>query len=345
MIIKTVDDKKKQVSLLESLLERADDSNRKRIEIELRNVRAGIKGEQEAAYLIDFDYGQSKNVVVLHDLRLEIGGRVAQIDHLILWRTLEVAVLETKHFHAGVKITEDGEFLRWNDFKKAYEGMASPLEQNERHIAVLRDAFKQLEMPTRLSVRLQPTFQSIVLVSPNSRIDRPRKFDSSRVIKADSLKRTLDKDADDVSVLSAFGGLVRAVSAETLVGIAQQLAALHRPANVDYAAMFGAGAFGKKVLSSTVQPAVIQSSEPLLVGNPSDKPICRACGSDRLSILYGKFGYYFKCAACEKNTPVKVECDQPGHKARIRKEGARFFRECGECHSSALYFENSQGEA
>ena len=104
----------------------------------------------------------SKRSAVIHDLRLEIGGRVAQIDHLLLHRTLTVFVLETKHLHAGIKITEEGEFLSWNDYKKSYEGMASPFAQNERHIAVLRDAFDRVEMPTRMGVRLTPVFSYLM---------------------------------------------------------------------------------------------------------------------------------------------------------------------------------------
>src|SRR3546814_9135452 len=81
---------------------------------------------------------------------------------------MDVYVLETKHFHAGIKITEDGEFLRWNNYQKTYEGMASPLEQNERHIQVLKDVMAQIELPTRLGVRIPPSFQSFVLVGPRS---------------------------------------------------------------------------------------------------------------------------------------------------------------------------------
>src|SRR3546814_3644929 len=73
---------------------------------------------------------------------------------------MDVYVLEHKHFHAGIKITEDGEFLRWNNYQKTYEGMASPLEQNERHIQVLKDVMAQIELPTRLGVRIPPSLRS-----------------------------------------------------------------------------------------------------------------------------------------------------------------------------------------
>src|SRR5437762_7135786 len=160
MLLKRQDDKHGQIRELERLEAIAPAGQKAQIEKELRSVRAGLNGEKEAAYLIDFDVKGSKRSAVIHDLRLEIGGRVAQIDHVLLHRTLNVFVLETKHLHAGIKITEDGEFLRWNDFRRTYEGMASPFAQNERHIAVLRDAFDRIEMPTRMGVRLTPVFVS-----------------------------------------------------------------------------------------------------------------------------------------------------------------------------------------
>ena len=42
----------------------------------------------------------------------------------------------------------------WNPSTKSYEGLPSPLAQNERHIAVLRDAFVRIDLPTRLGIRL-----------------------------------------------------------------------------------------------------------------------------------------------------------------------------------------------
>lgn len=118
MIIKNADDKSCHVQQLEDLLTIATSEQKIKITQELRNLRAGIKGEQEAAYLIDFDLGKSQNTLVIHDLRLEIGGRIAQIDHLLINRTLNVFVLETKHFHAGLKITEEGEFIVLECFQK-----------------------------------------------------------------------------------------------------------------------------------------------------------------------------------------------------------------------------------
>ncbi len=66
MTIKEADDKKSHIVTLEALAVRRDVNPdvRKRIEQEIRNMRAGIKGEEEAAYEIDFHFGTTKNYAV-----------------------------------------------------------------------------------------------------------------------------------------------------------------------------------------------------------------------------------------------------------------------------------------
>lgn len=341
MIIKNADDKTSQIQQLEGLLNVANADQKNKITQELRNLRAGIKAEQEAAYLIDFDLGKSQNTLVIHDLRLEIGGRVAQIDHLLINRTLNIFVLETKHFHAGLKITEDGEFMSWNDFKKCYEGMPSPFAQNERHIAVLNDALARIDMPSKVGLRLSPVCHSYVLVSSKARIDRPKRFDTSRIIKSDMLAVTLDKFFDKAGVLEVVGSLARCLSTETLEKVGQTLLRMHRPASFDYAAKFGIQQGQQSsppvVAKPELAPQVVTSS-----GKPADQHTCRDCKSTKLSVQYGKYGYYFKCGDCDSNTPIKISCGKNGHKERIRKDGLRFFRECSDCGSSDLFFVNQQ---
>ncbi len=337
MIIKTAD-QKNQVEELERLVSVASWETRTKIERELKSVRSGIRGEKESAYLIDFDLKDSPNTAVIHDLRLEINGRVAQIDHLLIHRTLNVFVLETKNFHAGFKITEEGEFLRWNNFQKTFEGMPSPISQNGRHISVLKDAFAQIEMPKRMGLKLSPVFHSYVLVASSARIDRPKKFDTSQIIKADMWSKTLDKHLQNDSVVGTFGNLARFVAPDTLKDIAGKITALHVPASFEYASRFGV-------------PEVPKAQEkPLEISNHKEPPAtasevlkCRGCGSsDDISIQYGKYGYFFKCKGCGGNTPIKINCGQSGHKERLRKEKNRFFRECANCNTSTLFFVNRE---
>lgn len=349
MITKSADDRSADIGQLEQLLVTSAEPQKKSIEAELRNLRAGIKAERDAAYLIDFYYKDSRNTAVIHDLRLEVDGRVAQIDHLLIHRTMQIFVLETKSFHAGIKITDDGEFLRWNDYKKTYEGMASPIAQNERHVIVLNALLKTLPLPTRLGLRLEPTIIPLVLVAPTARIDRPKRFDSSSVIKADALETTRQRLFDQQS---AFGALAKLIGSDTLEELAKLIAMQHRPAKFNYVARFGIPASATSAPAATPAVAAAQAAMPHKVPPRAEAPSatsamggseghrCRHCESTALVIAYGKYGYYFRCSACSGNTPIKLACGKPSHKERLRKDGLRFYRECAECRTSQLFYVN-----
>ncbi|CAG4968819.1 nuclease-related domain-containing protein [Novilysobacter luteus] len=368
MLIKAADDQKSRLEALEARA-REGGPNALRIEQELRARRAGERAEREAAYLIDFDYAASPNWAVIHDLRIEHAGRVAQIDHLLINRWMDIYALETKSFHSGVKINDDGEFLRWNNYRKTYEGMASPLQQSERHIQVLRDVVAGIALPTRLGVRIAPAFHSFVLVSPNAKIYRPKRFDTSRVIKADQLKKAIWRDIDSENGLIALlKTAAKIVSGDTIEYVARQLAALHQPQEesgqraagreddvtgqplrasvrpdgrieptIDFASGF-ATARGSSTIPSGVQYGATNS------GTDVAQCACKSCRSSEGSVLSGRYGYYFKCAACGTNTAIRFTC-APGHTPRLRGERGAFYRECAQCGSSELFHRNGTPEA
>lgn len=354
MLLKEADPKDQTIQELERLLGEGKGSRRKDIERELRIMKAGINGEKDAAYFIDFEYKASANWIVIHDLRLEVGDRVAQIDHLLMNRILECFVLETKHFKTALRITDDGEFERFDEYDKRWDGLPSPIAQNDRHIAVLRDAFATIDMPTRLGLRLAPTFINLVLVSPSARVERPKGFDTSKVIKADVLKSVLERDAP-AGVLDAIGSVARVVSSETLQDIGRKLLKLHRPKPMDVRARFGAatgelaaagGTRGSGRLAQSdvagrpnARPGSTVVPSGILAREDDPPPRCKGCNGAKLAILYGS-SYYFKCADCGTNTPARVNCGQAGHRERLRKDGRNFFRECADCGTSVLYFIN-----
>lgn len=409
MIYKDTDNKDAVLAILEKMLALAGADKKALIERELRIMRAGVKGERESAYLIDFHLKDSTRTAVVHDLRLVLDdGRVAQIDHLLIHRTRRIYILETKHFAHGVKITEQGEFLRWNDWKKTYEGMPSPLAQNERHALVLRRVLESLGLG-------ESPIETLVLVAPEARIDRPRKFDTSQVVKADQFMERLHKSLEGAPVLTALSGLLKNTVSDSIGDIAKKLVALHRPSTSDYMARFGvqrealvraapattesAAAAAGSATSATsatsaaarqaaapapaARPAPVQPEPALASAAPAASAAasrraprvvilpkgsaamqhaqgaastlaaasleaaaqphtCRNCGGAALSIVWGKYGYYFKCGDCSGNTPFNVGCGGADHKERIRKDGRHFYRECADCGTSSLYFTNPQ---
>lgn len=345
MIVKNADDKGPALAALEALHARADGRRQKLIEDELRMMRAGIKGEQESAYHIEFDFRDSEITAVIHDLRLQWGGRVAQIDHLIIHRTHKFYVLETKNFAHGLKITDEGEFLRWNDWKKTYEGMPSPIEQNRRHAEVLRDVLKRLGYA-------KPEIESFVLISPTARIDRSKKHPCPEVVKSDQFTTAFTKRyLDSVSTVGGIlGGLSKALFGDSAEAIAKKLVDLHKPITIDYEARFGFGEVAAEVATRRAPPLVDPDAVREIVTTAAmatvatttglDSPCCKSCGSGQLLIEYGKYGYYFKCKSCAANTALILGCGYAGHKEKIRKSKLIFYRECEQCGSSSIYHVN-----
>ncbi len=240
MQIKSADRRQGDILALQRLLvgPGVPGPTRKRIEAEVRQIQAGEKAERDAAYQIELYFGRAENWATIHDLRLEVDGLAVQIDHLIINRLAEIWVCESKSFAEGVSINDYGEWSRW--WRGRREGMPSPIEQNRRHIHLLERAFDEglAPLPRRLGLAtMKPRLRSLVLVSDNARISRPRrKVDGiDDVMKAERLKTRLF-DAFDAAPITDMG---RLIGKEQLARWAQSLADLHRPASVDWTARFG----------------------------------------------------------------------------------------------------------
>jgi hypothetical protein len=311
MIIKEADDKKSQIANLEALGARRDASPdvRKRIDQEVKNIRAGVKGEAEAAYEIDFHFGSSKNYAVIHDLRIECEGRVAQIDHLLIGRFLNIWVCETKNFCEGIAINEQGECSRFYN-NKPY-GMASPFEQNKKHIMVLNSLFKtgMAELPKRLGFSIKPNMTSIVLVSKNARISRPKTQIAGveSIIKSDQFRSLIDRATDsDNNPLT----MAKLIGADTLENFARNIAAQHKPIAFNWAAKFGLsenlpesspGAVARFHAAPPPLPtalaASIRSEDVRLVTEEMKKPkkklICATC-SEPVELNVARFCWFNK---------------------------------------------------
>jgi len=325
MIIKEADDKKPQIAALQALATRPDCNAdaRKRIEQEIRNIQAGIRGEEEAAYEIKVHYGESRNWAVIHDLRVEFSDLVAQIDHLVINRWLDVWVCESKHFSEGVAINEHGEFAAF--FGGKPYGVPSPIEQNAKHILILRRLFESgaVNLPKRLGFTIKPDLKSLVLVSKKARITRPKtKIDGiDCVIKNDQFFKAVDKAADENSILLA----AKIIGSDTLKDVARQIAGLHKPIQFNWAAKFGLLAVASVQAAPPAAKAILQAAQPRPAApapipmpeaakappadeaKPKQKLVCHSCGE---SVAYNvakfcwfnkpKFGGSIFCMECQK---------------------------------------------
>ncbi len=254
-------------------------------------------------------------------------------------RFLDVYVLESKNYYYGIKITEEGEFLVWSG--KGYQAIESPFEQNQRHIQALRSSVEDRNLgPKRLGFAIPISFRNVVLVSPTSNVLKPKAatFDLSTVIKADAFVSVVAKVMEKKSIIEA----PKLVGSDTLRDFSEKLARLHRPGSFDYAAKFGIN--NTDTTKITQAPTIVASPIAPVYSSAAheskDVFACRKCNSPKMEVMYGKFGYYFKCGECDGNTPIKIACGTIGHNERIRKDGKKFFRECSDCGSSSVYFVN-----
>jgi len=322
MLIKAADDKHPQLAALEELLTRRDVSAdaRERIEQEIWNIRTGEKTERSAAYEIEFHYAANANVMTLHDLRIEVGGRVAQIDHLIIDRLLELWVCESKSFSGGVKVDEYGEWSAYWDRRP--HGIPSPIEQNRKHVAVLEDVFAKgrVKVPKRLGFPLVLNFRPVVLVSNTGRVSRPAGRSAARVagldtvIKSEQLYARISKSFDPTDIGSALATIATSmVSAATIERLARDLAALHVPGTFDWAARFGLAPEVTVPPSATkpdpvhVTPAIpLPASNSRAIGSGSGSN-CESCGKAISEAVVAfcrsnsrRFGGGIYCMTCQR---------------------------------------------
>jgi len=273
---------------------------------------SGNSGESSSSYYLDFNFKDSKNWVVIHDLRIEHKGLVAQIDHLLLNRFLEIHVLETKNYFYGIKITDDGEFLSYNG--KGYQGIESPIEQNKRHVDLLQRAIEDRNYaPTRLCIPIPILYKNYVLVAPNARVDRPakQKFDTSMVIKADAYTSHVFDELEKRSPVSILASGLKAIGRDTLEEFAQKIIRLHKPGKFNYAAKFGIDEAAVQAIQIKTTPAPITKTQE---NNKTSAPKrCDQCGVEvEEKVAYfcrinkAKFDGKLLCRSCQQPAAVKA---------------------------------------
>ncbi len=230
MIIKdyNIEDKNKDIQYLEELKNINKDKS-KEIEEEIKKIKSGIKSENNAVYIINNYLSQSKNYIVLHDLRLEINGRVAQIDHLIITRLLNFYVCESKHFSQGISFNERLEFSSF--FNGKSYGIASPIGQNDRHIDFLKYFFKIENhiLPKRLGFTLNPLYFNFILLSNNAIIKRAKRKlpENIELFKVEQLKKYIEDNSEK-------GSLLKIISSDNLISLGEEILKYHQPIQFDW---------------------------------------------------------------------------------------------------------------
>jgi hypothetical protein len=79
MILKEADDRAEDLGELKRLRDTSPPSFRASIQKQIDNIHKGIAGEREAAHFLKREFGHSKRVLILHDLRIGVDGDYARL--------------------------------------------------------------------------------------------------------------------------------------------------------------------------------------------------------------------------------------------------------------------------
>lgn len=235
MILKHIDDKSKQIETLKDLFNKSkSQAQKKLIDADFKRVEAGYRAEKDNAYYLDFAFEKSKNVLLLHDIRLEHNGRVAQFDHILISR-FGIELLETKSSKGTMTINEDGSLtLKNKNYTNTYP---NPLEQSKRHALVLREFIdSHVLLSKRVDIFGGIEISSKVLIHPNTNITNKKLPDGFQ--RGDSFVSNRNKELDSVGFFKAVTLISKAYNIEKAKEIAELLINAHTPVDFDYTKKF-----------------------------------------------------------------------------------------------------------
>lgn len=297
MLIKEKDGIELQLGELHHLLGTAKLSaaQRDKVQDEIKQTKVAAHGEEKAACYINYKLRDSNDYAVLHDLRLEHEGRVAQIDHLLVNRYLDVVLIESTTLSTALRVDEHGEFEVRT--RSSWKGIESPVERSHRYALVLEAVIAALDLAPRcMDVPIRRKHHHWVLVSPECSLLKPSS--EQDILKMDQFGTRLEQFGNENGNCL---GAAKLISSETLREFAQRLAAQHRPLVPDYAARFGIDPLPKKT-GSAAKP----------VANPR---VCAGCGVplDSKVVFFcrinaGRFEGRLFCRACQAAMAITPKC-------------------------------------
>lgn len=298
-----------------------------------KRCKSGFQAEKQMSFYLKRAFQKEKDIFVINDLRLVLNDDVAQIDHLIVHR-YGFIIIESKSVTTKIKINEHGEWIRF--YGRQYQGMPSPVKQAERQASFLKN-FLSLQSKKLLKNRKifkssfeKFTFEVLVAISDKGVIERPKGSTIDRIYKADQVAdniiemiekyKKVNKNLLNPTTFYQFAD-------SSMEKIVKYLEQSHKPK------------------TTHLQTSTAKTKEISSVNNPvPQEHTCSKCGGQKISMTYGRYGYYFKCHSCGGNTSLKLKCSNKSCKPKIRKEGNNFYKECSSCNLSELYFKNKNIE-
>lgn len=232
MVLKQIDESKDEQLKILKKLHKITTSEKQKLLIakDLKSYENGLEAEKQHAYYLNFALENNKNLILLHDIRIEHNGNTAQIDHILISRA-GIEVLESKSFKGKLTIKDDGS-LSVNYNKKSYS-FPNPIEQNNRHIQVLRELLNDYGLESKRQALLGGLeITSKILLSPDTFVVNKKLPNGYE--RADSFITNRDKEIDNTNILQGLKLISKAFSMDKALDIAEILKMNHKPAEFDY---------------------------------------------------------------------------------------------------------------
>lgn len=283
VFLKNDSEAEQQLAELQKLKEKAVGDLAEQLDDEIRQVNAGVYGENAVHFELENSHIP---MFVLHDLYLEHDSLTAQIDYLIVTRK-HIFVIECKNLYGNIEINSAGDFIRTVSYRRRTkkEGIYSPITQNRRHMELI----KQVRSTAKGNFLTKAMFEKyfyegyrsiVVLANPKTVLyDRYAKKEvKSQVIKVDQLSEYIRKiDAEPNS---------STISEKDMEELAHFFLDRHTQPKVDYAAKFRADTTTAPITTvsaASVAPTPERSPEPPAPPTPqAEKPselLCPKCGA------------------------------------------------------------------
>jgi len=287
LILKEIDKQKEEdIKLLKEKLNLSKNEKQKYlIKQEISKLETGLFGEKETAYFIDFNLKDSENYAILHDLRLEIDGLTAQIDHLLINKAVGIILVETKNTKAEITINDDGTMLYKYGKNKSYN-QANPLEQSKRHELVVEKILDKYNM--KLNILSYVVFLPNVIIKNKT---LPKNF-----LRSDTFFDSIYNEFthSPKKILSAAAKLIinKMPSTKEIKNIGNILVSEHKPVNIDYNTKYKI----KNDIEQKVEEVIIENSiyneknmkkfkdiknSKKYMGNEMLSFVCISCGKEQ----------------------------------------------------------------
>jgi hypothetical protein len=196
------------------------------IEKDIYALKRGIEGENNVYYELK---NCSFPILCLHDIRLEYDGLTAQIDFIVLTKQY-CCIIETKQLYGDIIIDKDGNFIRSFKNKSGHtikEGMYSPIEQNKRHVNLIKKILKQ-----EFNINNMPVNSIVVLANPKTIINNrycPKEI-KEKVIRCEHLSKYLQDGINNTEY---------SLEEEEVFQVANYFVANNKPIVFDYYTKYG----------------------------------------------------------------------------------------------------------